>query len=379
MHHARLAATLLTALACAATSLGGENPLSVHGFGSWSYRDTDGNNYLGGDEDGAIENFTVALVVNYTPIDALSVRVQGYAEEKGDEFDADGDLDFAFIEYKATDALKFRAGLIKQPVGLYNELSRAGITRSSMDLPSSIYGDNGFIDEGYLGAGITGLAAFENDWELTYDVYGGRIESEFSTGFLIPTVMGLGFVPPGMADEARTTMDVEIEELFGARANAVAPSGLEFGASFYTGKLQPFMPGVVETRENVFGLHARFERGPSTASVEYMRLKADDLFTMNSGYVEYSHRLGGGLQGYIGWEIATQEDVPPGSPAVSVYEHEAFKLGLAYWVNPNMVVKLGYERAWGNWNALPETFSEVLANGLNEDTRLFSIGLDVAF
>ena len=64
------------------------------------------------------------------------------------------ELDYAFGEYKFTDALKLRAGQVKQPFGLFTELMDVGTVRPFLYLPQSLYGPTAAvaIASGYLAA-----------------------------------------------------------------------------------------------------------------------------------------------------------------------------------------------------------------------------------
>jgi hypothetical protein len=379
MNRRNIVAVLLV-VACASVSVASESPLVVHGSAGWSYRVTDGNDYLGGDNNGAAENFIATLVADYTPMDAFGFHIQGFVEKDGVTLETNDGFDFAFVEWKYADALRVRAGLVKQPFGLHNELTRIGIARPTLDLPAAIYGDSGFVDEGYLGLGITGSKSFDNDWELSYDVYGGELESRFAFGLTLFDILPLGFVPPGWPDEAVTRTDISLEELVGGRFNAITPGGTEFGFSIYTGMMGVFYDGGSEGRNNVFGLHFKTERGKSSFSAEYLHGEASGIYACNAAYVEYAHILNDKLQAVVTYETQTltSEDADE-SVAPSIFDHGALGIGLAFRLSPKAVIKVGGQWISGNRFAMPDTISEIFADGFDDKTTSFTMGFDLAF
>ena len=148
--------------------------VSVHGFGGWGYGQTDNENqhFLGGwDSDGNADYFNFSLNVRVE----LSDNITGYLQPAFENINgnSEANVDYVFAEWYLSDVLTIRAGKIKAPIMLLNEVHDVGTVRPFFLLPIGIYGDS--TAENYQGAGLTGVFSlgFESDWQLSYDLFGG--------------------------------------------------------------------------------------------------------------------------------------------------------------------------------------------------------------
>lgn len=341
--------------------------VEVHGFGEWAYGKTDGNQYLAGDEDGNYENAALALNVVATVSDRL--RVVGQAEWIDGRGGTDVKLDYSFAEWKLSDQLRIRAGKVKQPFGISAEVFDVGTLRPFFELPQGVYGPVGLVGESYKGVGLTGSFALKGGWELRYDVYGGGQELE---EYLAPEAVTSGeeFTDPVRIEQTR--------DMIGGRLVAATPvTGLEFGASAYTGI------EIGSGRRTAFGLQAEYLAGGWSLRTEFVRETVKDDLEANGFYFEAAYRLDSH------WQVAAQYDhftstvLPvPSPPAPSLLDHKELAVSLNYWWSRDFVFKLSYHHVNGNRLAGPDPqeLAQVVAAGtLKEKTNLVLFGAQFSF
>src|SRR6201999_256453 len=93
-------------------------------------------------------------------------------------------LDWSFVEFTATDWLRIRAGEVKLPLGISNELEPIGTLRPFFALPAAVYGPSSISADTYFGVGATGeLALGDRGFRLGYDVYGGNMSFDTAEPF----------------------------------------------------------------------------------------------------------------------------------------------------------------------------------------------------
>lgn len=342
--------------------------VQLHGFGSWTFGDTNVNRYLAGEPDREYRNTTLGLSVDANPSERL--RVVGQAFWRNTDEGTKADFDYAFAEWKFSDSFRLRAGQVKMPFGIYSEVARIGTLRPFLDLPQGVYGPIGLTGEHYRGVGITGRKALGTRWALAYDAYGGGMVLE---EFLPPEAFLLG-EPTDVSTEFEETND-----LIGARIVLETPvDGLRFGSSAYTGK-----ETGVNARRTVYGFQAEYATGPWSLRSEFAHETVKDDLKVDGFYVEAAYRLS------PHWQVAAQYDhltsavFEAPDPAVpSLLDHEEFAVGLNYWFSPGFALKLDYHRVDGNRFAAPdlEEFAETVESGrLNTKTNLVQFGAQFSF
>src|SRR5215510_6970108 len=155
--------------------------LETHGFVSQGYIRTTDNNYLArsASSHGSFE-FT-EMGINFTqPLgEHLRAGIQLFARDLGPLGNYDIKADWFYLDYRWTDALGLRAGRIKIPFGLYNEVNDIDSARVPILLPQSLYpivnrnlllAQTGAELYGYLGMDIAG--------GLEYRFYGGTLYAD---------------------------------------------------------------------------------------------------------------------------------------------------------------------------------------------------------
>jgi hypothetical protein len=196
-----------------------QSPLSleVHAFASQGFIYSLKNNYIADNSTHGSFQFS-EIGINFTkPLtDRLRAGLQLFAQDLGPTGNYDVKADWFYLDYRFADWLGVRAGRVKIPFGLYNEVNDIDSARLPILLPQSVYP----IDERtYLlaqtGGEIYGYANLGDAGALDYRVYGGTIVVD----------------PP--APTSAYTLTLNVPYLVGGRLLWETPlQGLRAGGSF---------------------------------------------------------------------------------------------------------------------------------------------------
>jgi hypothetical protein len=345
--------------------------VEIHGFGSWIYGNSDGNSYLAAEKGGSYGNAEFSLNLTANPMPNLRILAQLFSDMEGGV--TDNGIDYAFAEWRFSDALRLRAGLVQQPFGLYTEIFDVGTLRPFLLLPQSLYGPVGTIAVSYEGLGLVGRTSGPHGWHLGYDLYAGGLEVGIQGSFDTIT----GQLPPG--ETLPENFNETLRDVVGGRLTAGPPGDrLEFGVSAYTAK----EPGSRAIRHAAFGVSTQYQTDAFEARLEAVRLNQSGELRNNAYYVETSYRL------TPHWQIAARYDRldtdVEGIPVPSaLLRHIEASLGINYWLGSNFVLKLSVHDVKGNRFARPdelEALLAVLASGqLDNHTRVVLFGAQFAF
>jgi hypothetical protein len=386
----------LAALAAGALAIGGlaapadaqdvMERVEVHGYGGWGYGRTTANDspnffnfaHQRGDYSHSEFALNVAVPVN----DQLTVVAQPFWHAGHHANQTESGIDFAFAEWKFSDLTRFRAGLVKQPFGIYTEVFDVGTLRPFATLPSSIYGPAGTIGKAYSGIGLTGALYSTRGWGVLYDAYVGGLEvPEWDVGLQVASE-GADTVGKSLSMALSKTL----RDVAGGRLTVHTPNdALHVGLSSYTGT----RPAVgAEVRRTVVGTHAELLVQRLTLRGEATRTRESDRMQrrMRAAYAEASYRA------TEHWQVAAtasaQRTELAGvaaanvSRAPSLLKHDEAGAGLNYWFSPNFVLKSSYHRVRGNRFAAPEQprIRAAVANGLLEpNTNVVLFGAQMSF
>jgi hypothetical protein len=155
-------------------------PLSVevHGFVSQGFiLSTNGNNYLSADSTrGSFQFSEVGLNFTKSLTDRLRVGIQLFAQDLGPSGTYDAKMDWFYLDYRIADWLGLRAGRVKIPFGLYNEVNDIDQARLPVLLPQSVYPleDRNFL-LAQTGGEVYGYVNLQQAGALEYRLYGGTI------------------------------------------------------------------------------------------------------------------------------------------------------------------------------------------------------------
>jgi hypothetical protein len=287
--------------AAAELSLPGElGQLQVHGFISQGFLYTTDNNYLANTSRGSFEFTELGLNFTLQPMDRLTLRLQIFSHDLGPIGDYRATLDWYSVDYHWQDWLGLRAGRVKLPFGLYNDISDVDSARTAILLPQSIYpaqnrdfllAQTGFELYGYRGLGPAG--------GLDYRMYGGTIFLDIRP-------------QPG---SPVTAVDLNVPFVAGGRLMWAAPvEGLRLGGSLQflrleTHLLVPSSPGQVAVNLPVMLwvasveytvrdllLAAEYSRWRVRTESSNPSLVPQDLTFSERGYALASYRVNSWLQ-----------------------------------------------------------------------------------
>ena len=384
---------LLTVLAIASTlaapaalGLDLSSDVAIHGFGGWAVGDTDGNKYLGGASNRGYGARSFALNIAAQPSDQLSVHAQAFWGRPADNPEIlVSDLDFAFAEWKFSDAFKLRGGIVKTPFGLYTEIFEVGTLRPFFDLPQGMYGPSEVVAKGYFGFSFTGFTGWDDGWELQYDIYGGEIEFD-PLGVANPLLFS-GKPSVGEAEEGFA--DRKLVDMIGIRLNLTTPiSGLRFGVSAFTGDPEVEAGGgegmgAVPKSQTVVGAHVEYlsDKWALRAEAAQRDGGLGDM-KVDASYLELSYNLNEEWQLAARYDQADLEirEEPERVPAASFTEHQDIAIGVNCWLSPGFVIKTSYHIVDGNLFAIPGRNPKILSKKpLDPKTDLFQIGIQFSF
>lgn len=352
--------TICLAFACLAapwsSALGAQElqPVTIHGFGHWSYGRTRGNDYLGATPEGEFRNsyFALNLGTNIQPSVGIHAQLFWNRTAEGSE----AEIDYAFAAWQWDPDFGLRAGRIPHPFGIYNEVYDVGTIRPFLSLPQSVYGAVGLVSEGLDGVSARGRIDLGGSWALSYDAYVG----------------GLDVFVAGADDEEGGEPETG-KEVIGGRLVAATPlPGLVFGASGYTGIHSEPTAEASSERDAVLGAHLSYVGERVWVRSEAFRSWATEGLSAWESYVEAAVFLTRRLQasGTLGRVRSTAN----GDSTESPDEHTEDAFGLAFWVSPEMVLKGSLGRVRGNL---------LVASGSGEpeggSTRVLNLGVQFSF
>ncbi len=113
--------------------------IQIHGFVSEGGFVSTANDYIGDSSRGSLKFLEAALNVSTELTDRLRVGLQLVSRSVGTLSEEVPRLDWAVADYQWQSWLGLRAGVIKMPLGLYNEYIAIDAARTAILLPQSVY------------------------------------------------------------------------------------------------------------------------------------------------------------------------------------------------------------------------------------------------
>ena len=118
----------------------GTAPVETHGFASQGFILTTGNDFLAPNTtNGSFEFSEAGLNVTTEIGDNLRIGIQAFAQNISQNSNFTFRADWFYVDYRFRDWLGIRAGRLKIPFGLYNEISDIDAARAPILLPQSVY------------------------------------------------------------------------------------------------------------------------------------------------------------------------------------------------------------------------------------------------
>ena len=288
----------------AAATIGGEagpTSVEVHGFASQGFILTLKNDYLAQrSTHGSFEysEFGINFTTNLT--DSVRMGGQLFAQDLGPSGNYDVKVDWFYVDYRWKNWLGLRAGRLKIPYGLYNEIQDIDAARVPVLLPQSVYPLQGretlFAQ---TGAELYGFVRSESLGALDYRLFGGTIFLDSRS-----------LTPPGAAFD----LDFHVPYVVGGRVLWETPlEGLRVGGTVEDVRLETtvLLPGMapIGIKNHSLGwvASAELSRNDLVVAAEYARwhgTQASDApalsppldLTSERAYVMASYRLTPWLQ-----------------------------------------------------------------------------------
>lgn len=150
--------------------------LQVHGFVSPGFLVSTNNNYLAESKNGSFEFAEAGINFTKPLTDELRVGLQLFARDLGRTGNYNAKVDWFYLDYHFRDWLGMRAGRIKIPFGLYNEINDVDAARVPILLPQSVYpvSNRDFL-LAQTGGELYGRLSLQRAGTLDYRAYGGTI------------------------------------------------------------------------------------------------------------------------------------------------------------------------------------------------------------
>jgi hypothetical protein len=347
-------------------------PVSIHGAGGITFGQTDDpNTYLAGTPDGSWDTHELSLTVLATPTENLLVGAQvwwGVHNPLSD--DPEVNLHQAFAQYRFSDSFKLRAGVMRQPFGLYSETLEMGTLRPFINLPVGVYAPASQQWDGYEGVGFTGTLFGGSSWPLDYDVYGGSMWAD-GTGLANPV---FGELP----EDSTEMPDARLKDVIGGRLRLHTPvDGLAFGLASYAGTADE--NAFTDDRNYVYLASAEFLNEHWSVRAEYARRYLADLLG-RAAYVETAYKF------TPHWEVAGRWDWTEVNgpfitgPFAMWFYHRDVAGGINYHFNDNFVLKASLHQVKGNFFSFPLDGIDFAAGETpDNDTQLFQLGAQFNF
>jgi hypothetical protein len=224
LRHSLACFALATCSATLASAAVTWHEVQFGGFASQGFLANSGNNdYLGETSKGTFDFREYAVNASYS-VGKFRVGAQAFGQKLGQYGDDKIKLDWAIVDYQATQWFGIRAGRVKMPRGLYNEALDLDSVRPFVLLPQSVY-DARLRDfnAAFNGAMIYGNVGLKSFGSLDYRAFYGKIPISLSSG-------AADFYNTGLS---ATTLSMGMDDVAGGTLFWNTPiSGLRTGYSY---------------------------------------------------------------------------------------------------------------------------------------------------
>jgi hypothetical protein len=149
-------------------------PVDFHGFVSQGFLYSTAYNYLGQSSQGSFRFTEAGLNASFNPFPRTRIAAQAFTYDVGPAGDYDVVLDYAQAEYTFNDYIGVRAGRIRRPEGIYNDIQDVDLARTWILLPQGMY--NARWRDFYVnidGGEVFGSIPLEKAGSLSYEFYYG--------------------------------------------------------------------------------------------------------------------------------------------------------------------------------------------------------------
>lgn len=332
---------ILSASACAMEIA---DNMELHGYANAGYLQATDNQYLQADRNGTWDHYAGALLFTATLTENSKLWIQGFTSSGGPNRTH---LDWAFVDYQPSDSLTLRAGQIKLPIGLLNDIRDIEYIQLSTLRPLIYHEATRIVGEAFQGASL--LAEQELGWgSLAWDVFGGS---------------SVDYQPA----------EYRYSNLAGGRLTYSTPiDGLKFMLSGFSQDLEAIDSGM-KSNSITRMLSIEYVNNLVDFKGEWAE-KASFGMTMNAGYLQAGYHFDNQLTPYIRQDYLVTDLSRQDSPA---YFQRALVLGLGYKVNSNLGLRLEGHDNYGY--ALPVASGEAAAGTGKAEWQMLAASVNVIF
>ena len=318
-----------------------DDRVEIHGYGYQSFLRSSGNPFLDADKSGTWINNTLALVftARLDEKSKLWSQIHSNTEETR--------LEWAFVDYQFSDRVNGRAGKIRLPVGLYNEIRDVRSLQLST-LPPFIYQEaSGMVSESF-----SGVSALYNQavgrGALVWETYFGQLDP--------------------IDDET-----MKFRRLAGARLTWNTPiDGLRFMASAHESGLED-QSAPIKGRMRLGMLSADYTIGAWDLKSEFALRRVLGV-PERTGYLQAGYAVDDRWTPYFRYDYVTTDTRQRKDP--SYYQRTA-TVGIGYRLSDQ--VSLRAENHFNRGYALPVLSGEVEKDMGEYRWNLFSLAINFLF
>ncbi len=354
-----LSGLTLIAAAPAAPAAVTWNDVQFGGFVSQGYLINSGNNdYLGDTSEGTFDFREYALNASWSS-GKFRVGAQGFGQKLGEYGDDRITLDWAIVDYQATQGFGVRAGRVKMPRGLYNEALDVDSVRPFVLLPQSVYDArlrdfNAAFNGGMVYGNITAGRAGSFDYRLFYGEIPMRSDSGASVYFNndLPSPIfdiGMDSVVGGSVFWNTAVNGLRFGYSYSGFENFNVDRGVTYGPmQLMVKKTAPkhhrhLISAEYLSGDWVFAAEVGTEDSNSRIEVVSMALTSRYEFESRYGYLSAARRINSRVE--LGAYVSHSRDEGQLIPAaagidVPVLEQTDFALSTRIDVNEHLIVKV---------------------------------------
>jgi hypothetical protein len=170
-------AFMLLLMLCVPVHASDFRDIHIHGFVSQGWLMSDDNNYLAETRDGTFEFNEIGINFSSVLSEQLRVGFQLLSRDIGNYYNNDIVIDWAMADYRFSNTWGIKAGRVKMPFGLYNQIRDTDMLRTPILMPAGIYSEaRRDRNNAYNGLGVYGSLDVFGAADLNTELFFGTSE-----------------------------------------------------------------------------------------------------------------------------------------------------------------------------------------------------------